>query len=87
MKITGMTPVSVVEAMPTDESTYLFVDSSGILPAMYVAPDERHFATAVGYDIWLRPKEALDSLRPFHPIIEVDLSKKPTLLESEATHE
>ncbi|GEM_PF-2101344 len=87
MKITGMTPVSVVEAVPTDQNTYLFLDSSGILPAMYVEPEDRDFAQAVGYDIWLRPKELFDALRPYRPIIEVDLTENHSLVESEASHD
>lgn len=87
MEITGMTPVSVVVAMPTDQNTYLFLDSSGIAPAMYVDPEDREFALALGYDIWLRPKELFDALRPYSPIIEVDLTEHHSLVESEASHD
>lgn len=87
MIINGMTPVSVADAMPTDLNTYLFLDSSGLAPAMYVDPEDREFALALGYDVWLRPRQVLDTLIPNKPIIEVDLTALINELESEKSHD
>ena len=75
MEIKGMIPVAVADAIPTDNGTYLFIDSQGFLPAVYVRSDELEFYLAVGYDYWLRPEAIFDILIPINEKIKVELTE------------
>lgn len=57
MYLKGVDVIKVSEEMPNDDKTYLFLDSTNGVSAVYADRSMKGFLEAFGYDLWIKPSD------------------------------